>query len=221
MIRVLVADDHTMFRDMMKIAIPREGQLQVVGEAADGQEVCAAVERLRPDIVLLDYRMPRVKDFAALVRELRRLSPATRVIVLSGFATQEIAQKAADGGASGYVLKSTRLAAILDAIRTVAAGGTWIDPSLPRRVFETFQRAREPSGKPSALATLTRRERQVLGYVALGISNRAIAEKLCLSEQTVKTHLTNIFGKLEVRNRWAAALAFYGRDVPRSDADAR
>src|SRR5690606_18114943 len=127
MIRVLVADDHTMFRDMMKIAIPREGQLQVVGEAADGQEVCAAVERLRPDIVLLDYRMPRVKDFAALVRELRRLSPATRVIVLSGFATQEIAQKAADGGASGYVLKSTRLAAILDAIRTVAAGGTWID----------------------------------------------------------------------------------------------
>ncbi|MEW6268459.1 MAG: response regulator transcription factor [Thermodesulfobacteriota bacterium] len=221
MIRVLVADDHTMFRDMLKIAIPREGDLQVVGEAADGHDVCAAVERLRPDVVLLDYRMPRVKDFAALVRELRRACPATQVIVLSGFATQEIAQRAAEGGASGYVLKSTRLAAIVDAVRTVAAGGVWIDPGLPRRIFETFQRSREAGGPASPLAALTRRERQVLGYVALGISNRGIAEKLCLSEQTVKTHLTNIFDKLEVRNRWAAALAFYGRDVPRSDADAR
>jgi DNA-binding NarL/FixJ family response regulator len=218
MIRVLVADDHTMFREMLKIAVPREGDLQVVGDAADGQEVCAVVGRVRPDVVLLDYRMPRVKDFAALVRQVRQGSPATQVIVLSGFATPEIASRAAEGGANGYVLKSTRLSAIVDAVRTVAAGGVWIDPGLPRRVFEVFQRSRSAGAPVGGLSELTRRERQVLGYVALGISNRGIAEKLCLSEQTVKTHLTNIFDKLEVRNRWAAALAFYGRDVPRSDS---
>jgi len=220
MIRVLVADDHAMFREMLKIAVPRQGDLEVVGEAADGREVCHVVDRLKPDVVLLDYRMPRVKDFAGLIRQIRQQSPATRVIVLSGFATQDIALRAADGGAHGYVLKSTRLAAIAEAVRTVAAGGVWIDPGLPRRVFDAFQRgvAGADGYAAAGLGDLTRREREVLGYVALGISNRGIAEKLCLSEQTVKTHLTNIFAKLEVRNRWAAALAFYGREMPRQDA---
>jgi len=218
MLRVLVADDHAMFREMLKIAIPRQGDLEVVGEAADGREVCQVVERLKPDVVLLDYRMPRVKDFAGLIRQIRQQSPATRVVVLSGFATVEIAVRAAEGGAHGYVLKSTRLAAIVDAARTVAAGGVWIDPGLPRRVFDAFQRGVVgPDANGSGLGDLTRREREVLGYVALGITNRGIAEKLCLSEQTVKTHLTNIFSKLEVRNRLAAALAFYGRDMQRPD----
>jgi DNA-binding NarL/FixJ family response regulator len=219
MIRVLVADDHAMFREMLKIAVPRQGDLEIVGEAADGREVCHVVERLRPDVVLLDYRMPRVKDFAGLIRQIRQQSPATRVVVLSGFATQDIALRAAEGGAHGYVLKSTRLAAIVDAVRTVAAGGVWIDPGLPRRVFDAFQSGVVDAGAPTTgLGDLTRREREVLNYVALGISNRGIAQKLCLSEQTVKTHLTNIFAKLEVRNRWAAALAFYGREMPRPDA---
>lgn len=211
MTRVLVADDHAMFREMLKIAVPRPGELEIVGEAADGREVLRAVELLKPDVVLLDYRMPHVRDFSALIRQLRELSPASRVIVLSGFATQEIAVRAAQGGAHGYVLKSTRLAAIAEAVRVVVAGGLWIDPSLPRLIFETFQRGAEAvRGQPARTSGLTRREREVLGHVALGSSNRDIARKLCLSEQTVKTHLTNIFAKLDVKNRWAAALAFYG-----------
>jgi DNA-binding NarL/FixJ family response regulator len=212
MIRVLVADDHAMFREMLRIALPRRGNLDVVGEAADGEEVCNLVYRVRPHVVLLDYKMPHVSDFAALIQEVRRQCADTQVIVLSGFASTEIATRAAEGGARGYVLKSTRLEAVADAIQAVAAGGIWIDPSLPRKVFDIFQRdAAGPAADTMSKAELTRREREVLACVAQGISNHQIAQKLCISEQTVKTHLTHIFAKLAVKNRLGAALAFYGK----------
>lgn len=212
MIRVVVADDHAMFREMLKIALPRGGNVEVVGEAGDGQELMQIMYRVRPDVVLLDYKMPLVKDFTALVHEIRSRYVDTQVVVLSGFASEEIATRAADGGARGYVLKSTRLAAVADSIRAVAGGGIWIDPALPRRIFEIFQRSSGTNGRVDALADLTRREHEVLACVAEGISNHEIALKLCISEQTVKTHLTRIFAKLAVKNRLAAALAFYGRD---------
>ena len=208
--RVLVADDHAMFREMLKIAIPRDGDLQVVGEAADGVEVASLTERLSPDVVLLDYKMPHVRDFAVLVREIRTRSVRSQVIVLSAFASIDIATRAAQGGAHGYVLKSTRLSAVADALRTVAQGGIWIDPALPRKVFEVFQQyAEQAKGRTPGLASLTRREREVLGHVARGISNRQISTALCVSEQTVKTHLTRIFAKLRVTNRLGAALAYF------------
>jgi DNA-binding NarL/FixJ family response regulator len=163
--------------------------------------------------VLLDYKMPHVQDFESLVREIVRVCPTARVIVLSGFASPDIARRAASGGARGYVLKSTRLSAMFDAIRTVGSGGIWIDPALPRKEFDIFPReSTSDGGQREGMAALTRREREVLGCVAQGISNRDIATKLCVSEQTVKTHLTRIFAKLSVDNRVAAALAFYGRD---------
>lgn len=217
MIRVVVADDHAMFREMLKIALPRTGQMEVVGEAGDAQELPNVLYRVRPDVVLLDYKMPFVRDFAALVCDMRREYPDTHVVVLSGFASEEIAVRAAAGGARGYVLKSTRLSAVADAIRAVAAGGIWIDPELPRRIFDIFQRSASHGTKVSGLADLTRREREVLASVAQGISNQEIAQKLCISEQTVKTHLTRIFAKLAVRNRLAAALAYYGRDPNAGD----
>ena len=213
MIRVLVADDHAMFREMLKIALPRGGSIEVVGEAGDGQELTQIIYRVRPDVVLLDYKMPLVKDFAALIQEIRTQHSETQVVVLSGFASEEIATRAVGGGARGYVLKSTRLAAVADAIRAVASGGIWIDPALPRRIFEIFQRAAGTDGRIDALADLTRREHEVLACVAEGISNHEIALKLCISEQTVKTHLTRIFAKLAVKNRLAAALAFYGKEA--------
>lgn len=214
MIRVVIADDHQMFREMLRLALPRNQDLEIAGEAADGRELRTVVDRVRPDVVLLDYKMPQVPSFAALIRKLRGNHPDTRVVVLSGFSSREIALSAARGGANGYVLKSTRLAAVADAVRVVARGGTWIDPHLDRQVFELFQReASQTQGARAAdpIGSLTRREREVLACVAEGGSNHDIARKLCISERTVKTHLTRIFAKLDVKNRLAAALAFYGK----------
>ena len=212
MIRVLVADDHAMFREMLRITLPRRGNIEVVAEAADGEELCNLVYRVHPHVVLLDYKMPRVTNFAGLIQQVRQQHADVQVVVLSGFASTEIATRAALGGAHGYVLKCTRLEAVADAIQAVASGGVWIDPSLPRKVFDLFQR--EAAGtptEPGGQADLTRREREVLACVAQGISNHEIAQKLCISEQTVKTHLTHIFAKLAVKNRLGAALAFYGK----------
>lgn len=214
MIRIVVADDHEMFREMLSIALPRGGEFQIVGEAADAEDVRAVVARVRPDVLLLDYKMPLVKNFSRLVGDLREICERTYVIVLSGTASLDVARQASDGGASGYVLKSTQLSAVADAVRTVAAGGIWVDPSLPRKVFDVFQRqAHLSEGRgDSGLAALTRREREVLACVAQGISNHEIAQRLCISEPTVKTHLTRIFAKLDVKNRLSAALAFYNRE---------
>jgi len=202
-----------MFREMLSIALPRGGEFQIVGEAADAEEVMAVVDRLRPDVLLLDYKMPHVKNFSKLVGELREKSERTYVVVLSGTGSAEVARQASDGGASGYILKSTQLSAVADAVRTVANGAIWVDPSLPRKVFDIFQRSthRAADGTENGLAALTRREREVLACVAQGISNQEIAQRLCISEPTVKTHLTRIFAKLSVKNRLSAALAFYNR----------
>jgi DNA-binding NarL/FixJ family response regulator len=202
-----------MFREMLSIALPRGGEFQIVGEAADAEEVMAVIDRLRPDVLLLDYKMPHVKNFSKLVGELREKSERTYVVVLSGTGSAEVARQASDGGASGYILKSTQLSAVADAVRTVANGAIWVDPSLPRKVFDIFQRSthRAVDGSENGLAALTRREREVLACVAQGISNQEIAQRLCISEPTVKTHLTRIFAKLSVKNRLSAALAFYNR----------
>jgi len=210
MTRVLIADDHEMFRELLRLAIGTQPDLAIAGEAGDGQSAIDAALRHTPDVVLLDYKMPYVACFASLVREVQRASPASRVVVLSGFASVDVARSAASEGARGYVLKQNRLRGVFDAIRVVVAGGVWIDPALPPKVFETFQRtAADASGQHQGLALLTRREREVLGCVAAGSTNRDIATRLCVSQQTVKTHLTRIFAKLEVADRGAAASAFY------------
>lgn len=215
MIRLFVADDHEMFREMLSMALERHADLTVVGGVGDAANLCDAVRRCQPDIVLLDYRMPGMRGFDCLLHAVHDTCPRARVIVLSGFADPRIALQAAEGGARGYVVKSTRLAAVADAVRAVAAGGVWIDPNLPREVFHLFQaHSNGPATGPGVDCSLTRREREILACVAEGASNLAIAKKLSISEQTVKTHLYRIFNKLNVRNRVEAALAFYGRVGP-------
>ena len=214
MTRILIADDHEMFRELLRLACRAQSDFEIVAEAGDGAQVLELVERTRPDVVLLDYRMPYRGTFANLVGELRRRCPVAQVVVLSGFASADIARHAAEGGASGYVLKRTRVSAVFEAVRAVRAGGVWIDPALPRKAFDAFRdRPTAANELAPGMASLTRREHEVLSCVAAGSSNRDIASKLSVSEQTVKTHLTRIFAKLAVQNRVAAALAFYGRSA--------
>jgi len=219
MLRILIVDDHEMVRELLRLAIGKQADLAIAGEAGDGQGAIDAAARHAPDVVLLDYRMPHTACFATLVGDILRASPASRIVVLSGFASPEIARAAATAGARGYVLKQNRLRGVFEAIRAVCAGGVWVDPTLPPKVFETFQRAAaQASGQHQGLALLTRREREVLGCVARGESNRDIAVRLCVSQQTVKTHLTRIFAKLEVRGRSAAASAYFSGDPSASAA---
>lgn len=219
MLRVMIADDHAMFREMLRISLPRTGDIEVVGEADNGQDLGEAIYRCRPDVLLLDYKMPHVRDFGVMVREIRNRHPHTQVIVLSGFASSDVVIRAAEAGARGYVLKSTRLHAVADAIGTVVKGGIWIDPNLPRQAFHLFQRhSASAENRNTGLVELTRREREVLACVAQGIANREIAYKLAISERTVKTHLTRIFAKLDVKNRVGAALAFCGSENDASAA---
>jgi len=215
MIRVVVADDHAMFREMLRIALPRGGEIEVVGEADDGVSLDGALLRAEPDILLLDYRMPMVNDFGEMLRRLNRRHPHTAIIVLSGYASTEVASHAAASGARGYVLKTTRLHAVTEAIRTVHGGGIWIDPNLPRRVFQEFQKQTAENSQ-EGFGELTRREHEILAWVAQGTRNAEIAHRLSISEKTVKTHLTRIFSKLAVKNRVAAALTF--RDHGRGPA---
>jgi DNA-binding NarL/FixJ family response regulator len=196
---------------MLRIALGRTGEIEVIAEAGDGHQLIQVLYRARPDVLLLDYKMPHVRDFRALVEQICGRYPSIRILVLSGFATEKMAVDAAEGGAHGYALKSTRLAVVLDAIRSVAAGGVWIDPSLPRRVFDGFQRAAAGPVAGAEASGLTRREREVLACVAQGGSNTDIARKLAISEETVKTHLRRIFAKLGVKNRVAAALMYHGK----------
>jgi DNA-binding NarL/FixJ family response regulator len=176
---------------------------------------------VRADVVLLDYKMPGVRDFRALLDQILQRDASARVLVLSAFANLDMITRAADGGARGYVLKTTRLSSVVDAIRSVAAGGVWIDPSLPRKLFAEFQRrAAGPAVADTVDAALSRREREVLACMAHGASNRAIAAKLSISQETVKTHLRHVFAKLGVRNRVEATLVFHGKANAREPGSA-
>ncbi len=220
MIRVLISDDHAMFREMLEFALGRDPEIEVVGHAGDGRELVERVARLHPDIALVDYKMPLVRSFRGLIERISGDDCDCRSIVLSGFESDDIARAAAEGGAWGYVLKTARVDSVIAAIKAVSNGAAWVDPSLPNRIFALFQREAEigRGNGGTGLENLTRRERAVLGGVADGLSNRAIARKLFISEPTVKTHLTHVFAKLNVSNRLAAALIFFGKDEPRSES---
>ena len=193
-----------------------EKDVLVVGEASRGDEVAKLVERTKPDVLLLDLKMPK-GDIVQTLLEVKDINPATKVLVLTAFSEDENIFNAAKGGARGYVLKGIDFSTLLRAIKTVHGGGLWIDKELPAaEAFEEIAQdqaddlgdAREDSG---AIKTLTRRELEILRLVAEGLTNEEIGKKIFISEKTVKTHLTNIFDKLKVNNRFKAALLIMGR----------
>lgn len=207
-VKVVIADDHALFREGLKRILSLEKNVLVVGEASRGDEVIKVVERTKPDVLLLDLKMPRGDPVQTLL-ELGERNPAIRVLILTAFSEEENILNAAKGGARGYLLKGASSSTLLQAIKTVHAGGVWIDKEVPAaEAFEEIvrQSAKRPEPVNETIKSLTKRELEILRLVAEGLSNDEIGKRVFISEKTVKTHLTNIFDKLKVNNRFKAAL---------------
>jgi DNA-binding NarL/FixJ family response regulator len=200
-IRVLIVDDHAVVRQGLRTFLELQDGIEVVGEAADGEEALAVAAETTPDVALVDLVMPRL-DGIATIERLRTSSPATRVLVLTSFLDDDMIFPAVRAGAAGYLLKDAQPADLVAAIRTVSEGKAQLDPSVAARVLEELAAdARTPAPE-----LLTAREREVLALLARGLANKAIARELGVSEKTVKTHVSNILGKLGVHDRTQAAL---------------
>ncbi|HYX87561.1 MAG TPA: response regulator transcription factor [Gaiellales bacterium] len=221
MIRVLLADDQELVRTGFRMIVDAQADMRVIGEAGDGGETIAAAERLRPDVVLLDIRMPGMDGLAAIPR-LVRLAQAPRIVVLTTFDLDEYVFEALAEGASGFLLKGVPADQLLAGIRAAAAGDALIDPSVTRRLVARFLR-RRPMTDPGSpdLSALTEREREVLELLARGLSNAEIADRLVVSAATVKTHVARVLSKLGLRDRVQAVILAYEAGVvtPRSGAD--
>ncbi|HKC28423.1 MAG TPA: response regulator transcription factor [Jatrophihabitans sp.] len=204
-VRVLIVDDQELVRTGLRGILRDRLGFDVVGECADGAMVPAAVTTLRPDVVLMDVRMPTV-DGVTATRELRRNPDAPPVLVLTTFDDDEALAGALRAGASGFLLKGVPAQDLQRAVRTVAEGGAWLDPAVTGRVLSTY-RAAPARPDTAVLDVLTSREREVLALMGTGRTNAEIAADLVLGEGTVKTHVNRIFNKLQLRDR-AAAVVF-------------
>jgi DNA-binding NarL/FixJ family response regulator len=206
-IRVLVVDDQALVRYGLRLIIDAQPDLTVVGEAADGSDAVSLAHRLRPDLVLMDVRMPNMDGLEATRRIMKRPElNATRVLVLTTFDLDSYVYDALRAGASGFLLKDTPPEHLVDGIRTVAQGDALLAPSITRRLIEHYVRLAAPPIRPAGLADLTARERDVLILIAQGLSNTEISDRLHLSPATVKTHIAHLYRKLGARDRAQAAV---------------
>jgi NarL family two-component system response regulator LiaR len=201
-IRLLVADDHTLVRAGLCALIGTEPGMEVVGEAADGVEVVLKARSLRPDIILLDLVMPRQGGIEAIA-EIKAEDPEARILVLTSFADDDKVFPAIKAGALGYLLKDSSPQQLLQAIRDVHRGESALDPAIARKLIRELN---QPPDLPRTEDPLTAREAEVLRLVAQGLSNQEIAERMVVSERTVRTHVSNILDKLHLANRTQAAL---------------
>jgi DNA-binding NarL/FixJ family response regulator len=207
-IRVLVTDDQALVRGGFRMILDAQPDIEVVGEASDGREAIALARELTPDVVLMDVRMP-VLDGIEATRELTRDGDRSRVLMLTTFDLDEHVYDAIRAGASGFLLKDVPPAELAHAVRVVAAGETLLAPTITRRLVEEFVRRPPPGRRSEQLEDLTERELEVLQLVARGLSNGEIAEQLVLGETTVKTHVTRILSKLDLRDRVQAVVLAY------------
>lgn len=207
MIRILIADDQALFREALRTLISLQPDLEVVGEAADGADALRTVAALHPDVILMDLQMP-VMDGVAATRRLHSERPDCRVIALTTFDDDEYVFECLRAGAVGYLLKDAPSENLFSAIRAAARGESFLQPSVTTRVLAEFTRLSDHPSVPSAalIEPLSDRESEILRLITRGSSNREIADKLYITEGTVKNHVTNILAKLNVRDRTQAAL---------------
>jgi two-component system response regulator DevR len=203
-IRVLVADDHELVRAGLKVAIGSRPVFQVVAEARDGLEAVRQTRQARPDLVVMDVRMPRLDGIEAC-REIRSAVPSTNVLILTSFADDRAVMAALMAGASGFMLKDVQTSDLLNAMEVVGRGGTTLDARSSAAVIEAVRKGNLMSSEDRAAQVLTERELQVLDLIAEGKTNREIGEALYLSEKTVKHHVSDILGKLGLTRRVEAA----------------
>jgi DNA-binding NarL/FixJ family response regulator len=213
-IRVLLVDDQPLLRTGFRLILQSEPDIEVVGEAADGEVALAQVRALRPDVVLMDIRMPRM-DGVEATRRLRELGSPPQVLVLTTFDLDEYVVESLRAGASGFLLKDVPADDLVDAVRVVHRGDAVVAPQVTRRLLDRFARhlPAATTTTPSPLPQLTEREHQVLLLVARGLSNAEIAAALVLSETTVKTHVSNVLMKLGLRDRVQAVVLAYERGL--------
>ncbi|HEV7186832.1 MAG TPA: response regulator transcription factor [Blastococcus sp.] len=210
MIRVLLADDQALVRGGFASILAGQPDMEVVGEAADGAEAVELARTTRPDVVVMDIRMPRLDGIAATRVLLDRHSSPARVLMLTTFNQEAYVYDALRAGASGFLLKSSPPRELAGAIRTVAGGDALLAPEITRAMIEDYvQRPRPGTATPDVLDVLTPRELEVLGLIARGRANAEIAAALFLSEPTVKTHVTRILAKLQLRDRVHAVVLAY------------
>lgn len=202
MIKVLLVDDQSLIRQGLKALLELEPDLEVVGDAENGEIAIHLIEELSPDVVLMDIRMP-IMDGVAATWEIQKRFPGIKVLVLTTFDDDEYVKAALQNGAMGYLLKDTPSEELAVAIRAVYKGYTQLGPGIVKKLLTQFSSVTPP---PPSLAELTPREKEVLRLIATGANNREIAQQLYISEGTVKNHVTNILNRLDLRDRTQAAI---------------
>ena len=202
-IRVIVADDHPLLRDAMRNTLEMQEDIEVIGEASDGEEAVKLSSELNPDVVIMDIVMPKLNGIEATKR-IRETSSDTAVLILTAYDDDRYVIGLLEAGAAGYLLKSARGQALVDAVRTVSAGESVLHPAIIAKVIKYGMRTRAQNAERGTEGQLSDRELEVLKLAAKGMSNKDIAEEIFLSTRTVKAHLSNIFDKLDVASRTEA-----------------
>jgi DNA-binding NarL/FixJ family response regulator len=210
MVRVVIADDQVLLREGFRALLEAGGDIEVVGEAGDGMDAVELARRRRPDVIVMDVRMPRMDGIEATERITTAAGNVSRVLILTTFGEDEYVYRALRAGAAGFLLKDAERADLVDAVRAVAAGDRLLSPGITRRLIEEFVRRRPPSrGTPPELTELTERELDIMRLVARGLSNTEIANHLVVSTGTVKTHVAHILQKLALRDRTQIVVLAY------------
>lgn len=203
-IRVIIADDHAIVREGTRQLLEREDDMEVVGEAGDGEEAVTLATKLRPDVAIIDIAMPRLNGIEA-TRQIKALLPSTAVLILTAYDNDQYIFAILEAGAAGYLLKTVRGRELVSAIRAVRSGESVLHPVVARKVLKRFMPSADEA-KVHSQEQVSEREREVLRLAAKGMSNKGIADELCLSVRTVQAHLAHIFNKLQVGSRTEAIL---------------